>query len=108
MSEWLYLSWVLKSVAKVWFVGIGDIYYHSESNPDTINTECRASFLSSKSNGLQFELEHIGAHSVKIEGLRQKKLYNGFYDKYLLSHVWRDDFRCFWNLLPGDFKEIQP
>ena len=23
-------------------------------------------------------------HSVKIEGLRQKKLYNGFDDKYLL------------------------
>ena len=32
-------------------------------------------------------------HSVKIEGLRQKKLYNGFYGKYLLLHVWRDDFR---------------
>ena len=49
-----------------------------------------------------------GVHNVKIEGLWQKKLYNGFYDKYLHSHVWRDDFRHFWNLLPGDFKEIQP
>ena len=50
---------------------------------------------------------HKGEHSVKIGGLWQKKLYNGFYDKYQLSHVWRDDFRCFWNLLTGDFKEIQ-
>ena len=34
-------------------------------------------------------------HSVKIEGLRQKKLYNDFFDKYQLSRVWRGDFRCF-------------
>ena len=99
----------LKSVAKVWFVGIGDIYYHSESNPDTIsiNTECsRASLPPQKGNGLQFELENIcvishSFQSGRLTGLWQIKMHNipltpwicctslkNWPDPNILAHVW--------------------
>ena len=69
-------------------------------NWDNKNLPCIVNFtfyIDDDDDGICFSGKYkdgaAAGHSVKIEGLRQKKLYNGFYGKYLLSHVWRDDFR---------------
>ena len=53
------------------------------------------------------QITHTYSPQCQIQGLRQKKLYNGFYDNYQLLHVLRDDFRSFLNLLMGEFQRNQ-